>query len=250
MRGSAGLCHCKWRLYRLSIHTASSPSHRSSLSMDANASIIIHALKLRLHWSAGLGLLQRGDRARDWREFSVLKASGETGAAVTWRQYKKRKLFFQTQSLICSLSPRFLSMHCCYRFREGWEKNASCVSIKGALGFKYRWASGGRSVKKLLQVFFRTKQNCISEPRSSIDMHLGFFLLYVEAGRETRKVDWMCSCCRLTPWAETGGGLTLLSVSAPELKNHMRSLRGQITLFAKKNKSRFARRFINILLDF
>lgn len=68
-------------------------------------------------------------------------------------------------------------------------------------------------------------------------MHLGFFLLYVEAGRETRKVDWMCSCCRLTPWAETGGGLTLLRVSAPEVKNHMRSLRGQITLFAKKTRA-------------
>lgn len=114
--------------------------------MDANASIIIHALKLRLHWSAGLGLLQRGDRARDWREFSVLKASGETGAAaVTWRQYKKRKLFFQTQSLICSLSPRFLSMHCCYRFREGEKKtHHACRSkvrwvlntaeLRGALG--------------------------------------------------------------------------------------------------------------------
>lgn len=205
--------------------------------MDANASIIIHALKLRLHWSAGLGLLQRGDRARDWREFSVLKASGETGAAaVTWRQYKKRKLFFQTQSLICSLSPRFLSMHCCYRFREGEKKtHHACRS-------KVRWVLNtaelrGGLGKEIAAGVFRAKQNCISEPRSSIDMHLGVFFLYVEAGRETRKVDWMCSCCRLTPWAETGGGLTLLRVSAPELKNNMRSLRGQITLFAKKTRA-------------
>lgn len=156
--------------------------------MDANASIIIHALKLRLHWSAGLGLLQRGDRARDWREFSVLKASGETGAAaVTWRQYKKRKLFFQTQSLICSLSPRFLSMHCCYRFREGWEKNASCVSIKGALGFKYRWASGGRSVKKLLQVFFERNRIASVSPVRASTCIWGFFFSTLRRGGKHEK---------------------------------------------------------------
>ena len=137
------------------------------------------------------------------------------GGGETWRQYKKLKLFLQTQPLICSLSPRFLSMHCCYRFRAGEKKKkkkASCVSIKGALGFKYRWASGALG-KEIAAGVFRTEQNCISKPRLSIDMHLGwvFFVFFstLRRGGETRKVDWIYSCCRLTLWAETGGGLTL-----------------------------------------
>lgn len=113
-------------------------------------------------------------------------------------------------------------MHHACRSKVRWVLNTA--ELRGGLG------------KEIAAGVFRAKQNCISEPRSSIDMHLGVFFLYVEAGRETRKVDWMCSCCRLTPWAETGGGLTLLRVSAPELKNNMRSLRGQITLFAQKQE--------------
>ncbi len=67
-------------------------------------------------------------------------------------------VFFKTQSLICSLSPRFLSMHCCYRFREGEKMHHACRSkVCWILNTAELW---GRSVKKLLQVFF--EQNRIA----------------------------------------------------------------------------------------
>lgn len=166
--------------------------------MVANASIIIHALKLRLHWSTGLGLLQCG-AAWGTGGKCLFKANRNSGKAA--REGGARVVvFFKLKSLICSLSPRFLSMHCCYRFSEGEKMHHVCRSkVCWILNTAELW---GRSGKKLLQVFF--EQNRIASVSLFERRHAsGFSGVF---GGEIRNVDLDVQVLQISAEVLTCGG--------------------------------------------
>lgn len=146
--------------------------------MGANASIIIHGLKLRLHWSPGLGLIQCGAVWGTGGKF-VFKANKHRKAAGEGdvRVILEPRVFFPTQSLICSLSPRFLSMHCCYRFREGEKMHHACRSkVCWILNTAELWGARWRNCCRC----FSNKTELHQWARLSIDMHLLFLMLEVK----------------------------------------------------------------------
>lgn len=130
-------------------------------------------------------------------------------------------LLFQTRSLICSLSLRFLSMHCCYRFRGGEKMHHACRS-------KVCWILNtaelqGRSVKKLLQVL--SEQNNIAsvslfEQQRTFCFSCMYAVRFGRAGTtDQHNSSDLCRC-------------TLLLVSLPLSNNEMRSLKSLLCFIA------------------